>query len=331
MLCIMKSILFTSEPDESLDAPPDAMPQSAPRPGRLPASTRFTLVAWIDDPKRDPGALLVRIAKVMVGISARWEALIVHDPALVPMGDRLAPWLRAPGVRLVAMPAGTSAGAGVREALRLAQGDVALVMDAAMQRSPEVLHDVVQGWTDGADVVRLCAIPDAVVSAWPSTARFRAWFTTRGLNAAWLGGVRLLGRPVLDALLAASRTGVPEFTVWTVLTQPERVVHPWGTIATSAESPVPSTPLHQRVLAWWHHKARVLFSASTALSGVGFALTRMLIAHPVGRWAAVAALLAASAMPLVFDDDAVINSKSGERPGRAMQVSGSGLVDDLSG
>lgn len=311
---------------------PTAPELLAPARSRDAHAPRISVVAYIDDPRRDPGALLVRIAKVMVGIGPRWEAIVVHDARDTAIAGRIAAWLRAPGVRLIAMPAGTSAGAAVREALALADGDLAVVLDPAMQRCPECLPELIAGWRAGADAVRLGPVEAAVQAHWPSTALYRAWAGGEGLLAgAWLGGLRLFDREVLAGLVGALESGVPDFCVWSVLTLPEGTAHPWSTMATGEAEPQrrpAAVRLGEAGRRLGSHLARIVIAVLGFVSGAGIAASRLLVAHPLGRWAAVGALLVATVLPLALEGpDGAADARRVELRPRPLAVSGIGFTE----
>ena len=150
--------------------------------------------------------LLGQLTAALQALSPRWEVIVVDDGSSDATATAIAPWLREPGVRLLALSRNFGKEAALSAGLDHAQGQVVVMLDADGQHPLELLPTMLQGWRNGADAVT--AVRDnRTDEAWAKRLGTRLFY--RIVNAgspipipADAGDFRLMDRRVVDALLA---------------------------------------------------------------------------------------------------------------------------------
>lgn len=146
-----------------------------------------------------------RIVSALEGLS--FELILVDDGSTdrtAPLLERLA--AQDPRVRVVTLSRNFGHQAAITAGLDHARGDVVVMIDADLQDPPELIHEMLDRWRDGADVVYAVRRSRAGESRFKlTTAR---WFyrvfgrLTQVELEPDAGDYRLLDRRALDALLA---------------------------------------------------------------------------------------------------------------------------------
>jgi glycosyltransferase involved in cell wall biosynthesis len=157
-----------------------------------------------------------------------WEIVLVDDGSKDGTRGELRRLSQAnPRVRVVGLarnfgqPVATSAG------LAHSSGDVTVMIDSDLQDPPEVIHDMVDAWATGAEVVLAIRRERAGETRFKLiTARLFYRGFSRLTNVELpenAGDFRLLGRPALDAFLAMPERGrfLRGMTTWIGFTQAE--------------------------------------------------------------------------------------------------------------
>lgn len=178
-------------------------------PSRRPA--RVTVVSPVYN-EREGIAEFVRRTREVLERYPDWEIILVDDGSKDGTREELRALSAAdPRVRTVGLarnfgqPIATSAG------LAHSSGDVTVMIDSDLQDPPEVIHEMVDAWSGGAEVVL------AVRRQRAGETRFKlvtARLFYRGFSRMTsvhipenAGDFRLLGRPALDAFLSMPERG----------------------------------------------------------------------------------------------------------------------------
>jgi polyisoprenyl-phosphate glycosyltransferase len=189
--------------------------------------SRVTVVSPVYN-EREGIAEFVRRMSAVLDTYPDWELILVDDGSKDGTREELRRLAVAdPRVRIVGLarnfgqPIATSAG------LAHSSGDVTVMIDSDLQDPPEVIHEMVDQWREGAEVVL------AIRRERAGETRFKlvtARLFYRGFSKLTdvhlpenAGDFRLLGRPALDAFLAMPERGrfLRGMTTWIGFRQAE--------------------------------------------------------------------------------------------------------------
>jgi len=150
-------------------------------------------------------ALLLRgLTQQLASLSEQWEVIVVDDGSRDATSAMMAPWLAQPGVRYVRLSRNFGKEAALTAGIDRAEGDVVLLMDADLQHPATLVPQMLDAWTQGADMV-CAARASRADESWAK--RLGTWIFYRLVNfhsavpiPVDAGDFRLMDRRVVDAL-----------------------------------------------------------------------------------------------------------------------------------
>ena len=150
--------------------------------------------------------LLPRLQAVLTSLVPDWEVILVDDGSRDDTPDLFEFWAGQPGFQAIQFSRNFGKEAALTAGLQAARCDVAIMMDADLQHSPDILPAMLAQWQKGYDVVY--AVREHRRDESPIKRLGTRWFY-RLLNAGGhfqvppdAGDFRLMDRTAIDALLA---------------------------------------------------------------------------------------------------------------------------------
>jgi glycosyltransferase involved in cell wall biosynthesis len=98
-------------------------------------------------------ALLPRLQIMLEALDLEWEVILVDDGSSDHTHELLAFWSKMPGIHAIQLSRNFGKEAALTAGLEAAKGDVAVMMDADLQHSPELIPDMLAQWQQGYDMV----------------------------------------------------------------------------------------------------------------------------------------------------------------------------------
>lgn len=150
--------------------------------------------------------LLGGLTQQLASLTEHWEVIVVDDGSRDTTFAMMAPWLAQPGVRYVRLSRNFGKEAALTAGIDRAEGDVVLLMDADLQHPATLVPQMLDAWTQGADMV-CAARASRADESWAK--RLGTWIFYRLVNfhsavpiPVDAGDFRLMDRRVVDALNA---------------------------------------------------------------------------------------------------------------------------------
>lgn len=148
--------------------------------------------------------LLGGLTQQLASLTEHWEVIVVDDGSRDTTFAMMAPWLAQPGVRYVRLSRNFGKEAALTAGIDRAEGDVVLLMDADLQHPATLVPQMLDAWTQGADMV-CAARASRADESWAK--RLGTWIFYRLVNfhsavpiPVDAGDFRLMDRRVVDAL-----------------------------------------------------------------------------------------------------------------------------------
>lgn len=245
--------------------------------------------------------LLPRLTEVLATLASEWEVIVVDDGSTDATPQVMTRWCRLAGLRGIELSRNFGKEAALTAGLRAARGDVVITMDADLQHEPELIPEMLAEWREGADTV-YAVRRDRSDEGWLKRMGSLGFYkmvnaTDRFEVPPGAGDFRLMGRPVVEALLA-----LPERT------RLMKGLHAWVGFRTAAVPYMPAPRAHGKshfsllrlaglsldgltAFTTWPLRLVGLLGVAPALAALGYGayltLNYLLYGHNVSGWTTI--------------------------------------------
>ncbi|GAA0786295.1 glycosyltransferase [Roseibium denhamense] len=171
-----------------------------------PATPLLSLIVPVFDEEDVIRQFLEATRPVLEETGLAYEYIFIDDGSRDSTADILADTLKEglPG-RLIGLSRNFGKEAALSAGLEAAKGDIAVIIDADLQDPPELMHQMIDGWRAGYDVVyglRVDRSSDTLMKRSTAGMFYRLFDRLANIRMpANAGDFRLIDRAVIDALL----------------------------------------------------------------------------------------------------------------------------------
>ncbi|MEP3045714.1 MAG: glycosyltransferase family 2 protein [Roseibium sp.] len=176
------------------------------RESARPQAPLLSIIVPIYNEEEVIGHFLEATRRVLDETGLTYEYVFIDDGSRDKSADILSSELSngLPG-RLLALSRNFGKEAALSAGLEAAKGDIAVIIDADLQDPPELIHQMIDGWRAGYDVVyglRVDRTSDTIMKRSTADMFYRTFNRLANIDMpANAGDYRLIDRAVIDALL----------------------------------------------------------------------------------------------------------------------------------